>query len=379
VAAAECRKALATLEAPDLESRSQVYAGRRIERIEGGWQLLNYAKYREARTRKQVTDAERQQRFRAKRAPSSDPYQRPPRRGSEYGEIYIAQFGHGGQVKIGYSRNVASRLEEMQTSNPAPITLLARFPGDVKDEAALHDRFASLRLVGDGARGSEWFSPGEALLKYAAERGVTHVTDRHAPIALEAEAEGEAEAEQQAKTPAPEAGAEAGVARATAEDGAAPGKKLVLGDRDAKSLSHAVMDYLGSVDRQTQDRLLREQLEKAVAAMTFAYWVKKGNHVGAIFDEERERVARARCRERRADPILAVASEMLYVVQGSHRDDFVMGRDPQSRGRHDRFKLLFRNREQVEHFAGLCSGYLAGTPHPLAARYLGGPDAAAAD
>jgi hypothetical protein len=46
VSLAATRKALKALEAPDVESQSQEWGGRRIERIEGGWQILNYKKYR---------------------------------------------------------------------------------------------------------------------------------------------------------------------------------------------------------------------------------------------------------------------------------------------------------------------------------------------
>lgn len=58
----ECRVALNILEAPDLESQSQEWAGRRVEKVEGGWQVLNYTKYREYRTREQVKAADRQRR-----------------------------------------------------------------------------------------------------------------------------------------------------------------------------------------------------------------------------------------------------------------------------------------------------------------------------
>ena len=39
--------ALTTLEAPDSDSRSKEYDGRRIERTPGGWKVLNYEKYRQ--------------------------------------------------------------------------------------------------------------------------------------------------------------------------------------------------------------------------------------------------------------------------------------------------------------------------------------------
>lgn len=68
VSEADCDKALSVFMAPDAESRSPENDGRRIEKVEGGWQLLNYAKHRDA-----VSDdpaaakaRERQKRFRDK-------------------------------------------------------------------------------------------------------------------------------------------------------------------------------------------------------------------------------------------------------------------------------------------------------------------------
>jgi hypothetical protein len=42
----DCRAALAKFESPDPDSRSTAHEGRRIEKIEGGWRLLNYEFYR---------------------------------------------------------------------------------------------------------------------------------------------------------------------------------------------------------------------------------------------------------------------------------------------------------------------------------------------
>lgn len=43
----ECEVALACLMAPDPDSRSEEFDGRRIKRSPGGWHILNYSKYRE--------------------------------------------------------------------------------------------------------------------------------------------------------------------------------------------------------------------------------------------------------------------------------------------------------------------------------------------
>lgn len=45
----DAEKALATFLAPDKYSRTPDHDGRRIEAIDGGWQLLNHAKYRDMR------------------------------------------------------------------------------------------------------------------------------------------------------------------------------------------------------------------------------------------------------------------------------------------------------------------------------------------
>ena len=51
----DTRKAIAKLEAPDPDSRTPDHDGRRIKRVDGGWIVLNHAKYREHQGR-QVSD-----------------------------------------------------------------------------------------------------------------------------------------------------------------------------------------------------------------------------------------------------------------------------------------------------------------------------------
>lgn len=46
----DCEKALEVLKSPDKDSRSKEFDGRRIEVIDGGFQLLNHAKYRAMRS-----------------------------------------------------------------------------------------------------------------------------------------------------------------------------------------------------------------------------------------------------------------------------------------------------------------------------------------
>ena len=43
----ECRASLDKLMAPDPDSRTKDFEGRRIEEVDGGWRILNYTKYRQ--------------------------------------------------------------------------------------------------------------------------------------------------------------------------------------------------------------------------------------------------------------------------------------------------------------------------------------------
>lgn len=67
----ECMASIKRLEAPDLETGTQEYGGRRIDPCEGGWMVLNYNKYRDFRTHEQVLKAERQKRWRDGKKPST--------------------------------------------------------------------------------------------------------------------------------------------------------------------------------------------------------------------------------------------------------------------------------------------------------------------
>jgi hypothetical protein len=63
----KCEDALARLSSPDPHSRSKVSEGRRIQEVDGGWELINHRYYRELRDEDQerIDAAERQRRHRA--------------------------------------------------------------------------------------------------------------------------------------------------------------------------------------------------------------------------------------------------------------------------------------------------------------------------
>ena len=63
----ECETAIRVLESPDPDSKTPDHEGRRIERREGGWQILNHRKYRDLRTEAQIATAQRVKQHRDKK------------------------------------------------------------------------------------------------------------------------------------------------------------------------------------------------------------------------------------------------------------------------------------------------------------------------
>lgn len=74
--------------------------------------------------------------------------------------VYFIQQGDAGPIKIGFSRDVDSRLIHLQTASPDPLRLLAKLRGGKKHERKLHATFAAHHQRG------EWFRPHEDLLSF---------------------------------------------------------------------------------------------------------------------------------------------------------------------------------------------------------------------
>jgi len=167
----EVRASLAKLEAPDPDSRSAENDGRRIMRVDGGFLLTTYKKYRAKDHIKRDEGAPRQY-------------------------VYFAS-NQGGHIKIGFSSNPWARVRELSTGG-GPLRLLAVQSGSRQDEAALHLRFSALRKHG------EWFEPGQELLTC-----INDVALRSSDVVPEAEAEADAEEKKKKrakarKTPIPD-------------------------------------------------------------------------------------------------------------------------------------------------------------------------------
>lgn len=72
--------------------------------------------------------------------------------------VYFIQRGDDGPIKIGYAKNAATRLDDLQVANAERLHLRGVAPGTRKTEKALHEQFANAGLRG------EWFKPTTDLL-----------------------------------------------------------------------------------------------------------------------------------------------------------------------------------------------------------------------
>lgn len=97
----------------------------------------------------------------------------------ESSAIYFIQRGdEHGAIKIGWTwTDPMKRLHTLQHANDETLTLLGYFPGSCGDEAALHERFAHLRIRG------EWFRPDDDLLAFIRD-SVCNALDTANPPAI---------------------------------------------------------------------------------------------------------------------------------------------------------------------------------------------------
>lgn len=75
-------------------------------------------------------------------------------------QVYFAQAGEGGPIKIGTSEQVERRIRSLQSSIPQPLRLLGTVLGGHARERELHRQFEALRIQG------EWFRPEAPLLDF---------------------------------------------------------------------------------------------------------------------------------------------------------------------------------------------------------------------
>ena len=76
---------------------------------------------------------------------------------------YVLQGADSGNIKIGTTRNLRSRLPSLRTSCSEALHVVAILDGRLCGERALHHRFRQQRIRG------EWFRPAKRLLTAVAQ------------------------------------------------------------------------------------------------------------------------------------------------------------------------------------------------------------------
>ena len=76
--------------------------------------------------------------------------------------VYFIQHGEGGPIKIGMTKDPASRLKMFQAANPIPLVLLASAADRGGDEHLAHRLFREHRISG------EWYHPASEILALVA-------------------------------------------------------------------------------------------------------------------------------------------------------------------------------------------------------------------
>lgn len=75
-------------------------------------------------------------------------------------EVHLEDLAHEGLIKIGYTTQIAKRVQSLNARGPRPIQIVALLTGSRALERALHRRFARHRMQG------EWFRPHAEILDY---------------------------------------------------------------------------------------------------------------------------------------------------------------------------------------------------------------------
>jgi Meiotically up-regulated gene 113 len=73
--------------------------------------------------------------------------------------IYFIQPIDGGPIKIGYAKDIAARVKQLEVENGKKMSLLASIPGGKNEERQLHSQFSHLRFAG-----TEQFRPAPDLM-----------------------------------------------------------------------------------------------------------------------------------------------------------------------------------------------------------------------
>jgi hypothetical protein len=84
--------------------------------------------------------------------------------------LYFIQSGDDGPIKIGLSKNIRARLNQLQTSHHESLSVIGICRGGYFEERHLHKTFAAFHMKG------EWFVPDIKILEYISEHSLIKVS-----------------------------------------------------------------------------------------------------------------------------------------------------------------------------------------------------------
>lgn len=165
-----CRAALERLSAPDPDSRTPDFEGRRIERIDGGWVILNHAKYRELQSKehRDALNRERQARHRRRQAGRNAIVTRDalPVRDNNAKQKQKADTEANAESRTA-EEAAAAELSGAFLSEPH-LKAYLEFRRAHRNPAAFDAGLKAVNRPPNGARGFDWSTIGAALLDMAA-------------------------------------------------------------------------------------------------------------------------------------------------------------------------------------------------------------------
>jgi hypothetical protein len=125
-----------------------------------------------------------------------------------------------------------------------------------------------------------------------------------------------------------------------------------------------IVTLMHDMTREAGSELRVEERRAVMVDLTFAYWAAKLHHEDAKLDRKRFQTIRSRLIEA-GDNV----HQLLFAVDGTLKDDNLMGRKGDSARKYDGVSTIFRDFEQVERLAAL-GAYRDGKAHPMALRHL---------
>lgn len=315
--------ALEALGAPDADSRSQDYDGRRLVRIDGGYLVLNYFAYRD----RDYTAAERMRRMRSRKKATVDLFDGPglPGIGTSAPEPTACEICGKSAAPLERDHDHTRQLERGMVCRQCNI--------DVRDVEA-----------------------GRRSATPEIERYVTsYVTARNAVRNVTHGIEQKAEAE-----------AKPGTTGALVPFGNGQAKPLpaIRGKRDVVTIKERLSIVIAEIHEGSRQGFERDQIRTLQAEMVFAYWQAKYRKPRAQLDSRREALIKKRLVENGGD-----VSELFYALDGAMKDDWVMGRSANAEGTHDEIEHILRNRANIERYANKCRDYRDSKEHPLTLKY----------